>query len=177
MFPGFGAAHMRAMRNYSKLAVVTAMVHDETEGRVSATSDARPKIRYSMLESDRQQMAKGLVAGARILFAAGAREVTIPAIPPVTVKSAKELDALDTSFVQPFSVPITAVHPMGGMRMGEDPKSSAVKSTGEHHFVRGLFACDGGTFPTSIGGPPQIGIYSTALRIAGHAVEFANAKL
>ncbi len=177
MFPGFGAAHMRAMRNYSHLAVVTAMVHDETSGRVSATSDARPKIHYSMLESDRQQMAKGLVAGARILFAAGAREVTIPAIPPVTLKSAKELDSLDTSFVQPFSVPITAVHPMGGLRMGEDPRTSAVKSTGEHHLVRGLFACDGSVFPTSIGGPPQIGIYSTALRIAGHAVEYAKASL
>ena len=33
MLPGFGAAHMAAMRAYPNLAVLTAMVHDETERR------------------------------------------------------------------------------------------------------------------------------------------------
>ncbi|MGH7280010.1 MAG: GMC family oxidoreductase N-terminal domain-containing protein, partial [Polyangiaceae bacterium] len=80
MLPGFGASHMTAMRTYSNLAVLTAMVHDETEGRVGAGHDGRPKISYSMIESDRLQLARGLVACARLLFAAGAREVTIPAI-------------------------------------------------------------------------------------------------
>lgn len=174
MLPGFGAAHMSAMRTYSNLGVLTAMVHDETQGRVSAAHDGRPKISYSMIESDRQQLAKGLVACARLLFAAGAREVTIPAIPPIRLKNKADLDSLDLSQIRPHSVPLTAVHPMGGMRMGEDPKTSAVKSTGEHHHVRGLFACDGGLFPTSIGGPPQIGIYSTALRISKHVIERAR---
>jgi choline dehydrogenase-like flavoprotein len=172
--PGFGAAHMAQMRNYDHLAVLTAMVHDETSGRVSATHDARPKIHYSMSEADRAQLAKGLVACARLLFAAGAREVTIPAIPPIRLKNAGEIASLDLGLLRPHSVPITAVHPMGGMRMGEDPRVSAVKSTGEHHHVRGLFACDGGLFPTSIGGPPQIGIYASALRVAAYIVERAR---
>ncbi|MGH7330780.1 MAG: GMC family oxidoreductase, partial [Polyangiaceae bacterium] len=174
MLPGFGASHMTAMRTYSNLAVLTAMVHDETEGRVGAGHDGRPKISYSMIESDRLQLARGLVACARLLFAAGAREVTIPAIPPIRLKNKADLDSLDLSRIRPHSVPLTAVHPMGGMCMGENPRASAVKSTGEHHHVRGLFACDGGVFPTSIGGPPQIGIYATALRIARHVVERAR---
>jgi choline dehydrogenase-like flavoprotein len=128
-----------------------------------------------MTERDRGQLAKGLVACARLLLAAGAVEVTIPAIPPVRVTRASELDSIDTSVLRPHSVPLTAVHPMGSLRMGEDPRASVVRSTGEHHQVRGLFVSDGSLFPTSIGGPPQISIYAFALHLAPHVVERARA--
>lgn len=172
--PGFGAAHMTAMRNYGKLSVLTAMVHDETEGRVTVDDDGRAKLSYKMTDADRRQLAKGLVACARLLLAAGATEVTIPAIPPVRVKTNAELDALDTSFVRPHGVPITAVHPMGTMRMGDDPKTSVVASTGEHHFVKNLFVADGSLFPTSLGGPPQISIYAFALHVAPNVIAAAR---
>jgi choline dehydrogenase-like flavoprotein len=172
--PGFGAAHMTAMRAYPNLAVLTAMVHDETSGEVLAGDDGRPVLRYSLNEDDRRQLARGLAACARLLLAAGAREVTIPAIPPRRVTSMAELDALDLSFVRPHAVPLTAVHPMGTMRMGEDPRSAVVCSTGEHHQVRGLFVVDGSIFPTSLGGPPQISIYAFALHLAPHVVERAK---
>jgi choline dehydrogenase-like flavoprotein len=128
-----------------------------------------------MTDRDRAQLAKGLVACARLLLAAGAAEVTIPAIPPLRVTRAADLDALDTSNLRPHSVPLTAVHPMGSLRMGEDPKTSVVGSTGEHHQVRGLFVCDGSLFPTSIGAPPQISIYGFALHLAPHVVARARA--
>jgi choline dehydrogenase-like flavoprotein len=168
--PGFGASHMAAMRSYGKLAVLTPMVHDETSGTVRVGSDGRPIISYVMSDADRAQLAKGLVACARLLFAAGAREVTIPAVPPVRLASARDLDALDLRFVRPHAVPIAAVHPMGTMRLGEDPRSAVVKSTGEHHYVTGLFVADGSLFPTSIGGPPQISIYTFAYHLAKHVI-------
>ena len=168
--PGFGADHMRGMRQIGKLAVLVPMVHDETRGEVSIDSDGRPSIRYKMTEADRQQLAKGTVACARLLFAAGAREVTVPAVFPVRLTSAGALDALDTSFIRPHSVPLTAVHPMGTLRMGDDPAISVVDSTGEHHTVKGLFVADGSLFPTSLGGPPQISIYAFALHLAPHVV-------
>jgi choline dehydrogenase-like flavoprotein len=168
---GFGAAHMAAMRAYPNLAVLSAMVHDETSGEVLAGDDGRPIVRYAMTEADRRQLAKGLRACARILLAAGAREVVIPAIPPRRVRSAAELDALDLSFVRPHAVPLTAVHPMGTMCMGGDPRTAVVDSTGEHHQLRGLFVADGSLFPTSLGGPPQISIYAFALHLARHVVD------
>jgi choline dehydrogenase-like flavoprotein len=174
MLPGFGAAHMAAMRTYPNIAVLTAMVHDETSGEVLAGDDGRPVLRYAMTERDRVQLAKGLVACARILLAAGARQVTIPAIPPLRVASTAELDGLDLSVVRPHSVPLTAVHPMGTMRMGEDPRLSVVGSSGEHHQLRGLFVADGSLFPTSIGAPPQIGIYALSLHLAPRVVERAR---
>jgi len=118
---------------------------------------------------------RGLVACARLLLAAGARQVTIPAVSPIHLSSSAELDAVDGSLLRPHSVPLTAVHPMGTMAMGEDPKQSVVRSTGEHHQVRGLFVADGSLFPTSLGGPPQIGIYGFALHLSPHMVERARA--
>ncbi|WP_394839590.1 GMC family oxidoreductase [Pendulispora rubella] len=174
--PGFGASHMRAMRDYGKLAVLTALVHDETEGRVVLGAGDRPKIRYVMNDADRAQLGKGLVACARILFAAGARDVVIPAVFPHRMREPGELDRLDTGFVRPHELPLTAVHPMGTMRMGTDPKRSVVGPTGEHHHVRGLFVADGSLFPTSIGGPPQIGIYTLALHLAHHIIARARSS-
>jgi hypothetical protein len=172
--PGFGASHMGALRAYPRLAVLTAMVHDETSGEVDVDGDGRPVVRYSMNEPDRRQLGKGLVACARLLLAAGAVEVTIPAIPPLRFRNASELDRVDTSSLRPHSVPLTAVHPMGTLRMGEDPRTSVVRSTGEHHQVRGLFVADGSLFPTSIGGPPQISIYAFALHLAPHVIDRAR---
>jgi choline dehydrogenase-like flavoprotein len=168
--PGFGAGHMRAMREYPRLAVFTAMVHDETRGRVTL-DDGRAVLEYVMNEGDRAQMAKGLVACARLMFAAGAREVTIPAVPPARLRSVKELEALDMRFVRPHGVPMTAVHPMGTMRMGGERKRSVVGASGEHHYVKGLFVGDGGLFPTSLGGPPQISVYAFGLKVGRGAVE------
>lgn len=173
--PGFGAAHMRAMRQYGHLAVLTAMLHDESVGEVAVDEDGDAIIRYALVEADRVQLAKGLVACARLLFAAGAREVTIPAIPPVRLSSVEELEQLDLRFVRPHSVPMSAVHPMGTMCMGKDPRRSVVDSSGEHHHVRGLFVADGSLFPTSLGGPPQISIYAFALHVAPHIIARARA--
>jgi choline dehydrogenase-like flavoprotein len=167
---------MRAMREYSHLAVLTAMLHDESSGQVEVDEDGEPRIHYRLVERDRAALARGLVACARRHYAAGAREVPIPAIPPVRLRSPKDLDGLDTSFVRAHGVPMSAVHPMGTMRMGRDPRSSVVGSSGEHHQLRGLFVLDGSLFPTSIGGPPQISIYALSHHLAPHAIARARAR-
>lgn len=172
--PGFGPGHMRAMRDYGRLAVLTAMVHDETSGHVYLARDGRPALRYPMLESDSAQLALGLRGAAEILLAAGAREVLVPGIPPIRVTRKADLAAIDAGFARPHNLPLTAVHPMGTMRMGEDPRVSVVRSTGEHHHVKGLFVLDGGLFPTSLGGPPQVPIYATSLHLSRHVVEAAK---
>jgi choline dehydrogenase-like flavoprotein len=42
---------------------------------------------------------------------------------------------------------------------------------GQHHFVRGLYVADGGVFPSSIGGPPQLTIYTAGMKIGRHVAE------
>ena len=171
--PGFGAAHMTLLRRYAHMAVLTAMVHDETEGRVTL-EDGQPRLHYAIGEGDRAQLVRGLQACARILFAAGAREVVLATIPALRLKNAGESDRITTDLVGPHKLPLLSVHPMGTLPFGEDPKKSVVKSTAEHHRIRGLFVLDGSIFPTSIGVPPQISIYAFARHLAKHAVERAR---
>jgi choline dehydrogenase-like flavoprotein len=170
MMPGFGAAHMRLMRRYDRIAVLTAMLHDESSGTVGVTAAGRPTLDYRLNGADCMGLARGLAACARLLFAAGATEVLLPAMRPIAIKSLRELAAVDWSFVRPHALPLSAVHPMGSMRMGNDPKTSVVNCQGEHHSLRGLFVVDGSLFPTSIGAPPQISIYSFALHLAPHVI-------
>jgi len=90
------------------------------------------------------------------------------------VRSDRDLATIDAELGRPHRLPLTAVHPMGTLRMGEDPLRAVVRSTGEHHQVRGLFVADGSLFPTSLGGPPQISIYAFALHLAPHFVDAAR---
>jgi choline dehydrogenase-like flavoprotein len=171
--PGFGAAHMALLRRYAHMAVLTAMVHDETEGHVTL-EDGDPKLHYRIGEGDRDQLIGGLRACARILFAAGAREVVLASIPALRLTKPAEVDRITADVVGPHKIPLLSVHPMGTLCLGEDPKTSVVKSTGEHHAIRGLFVLDGSLFPTSIGVPPQISIYAFSRHLAKHAVERAR---
>ena len=174
MIPGFGSAHREWMLRYPRLAAFTAMLHDESSGRVLAQSDGRPRIEYELGASDRQQLARGVRACARLLLAAGAREVLVPSLPPIVLRSEADVEAIPDAVAEPHSLPIAAAHPMSTMPLGDDPRRAVVKSTGEHHQVRGLFVLDGSIFPTSLGVPPQISIYTFARHLSRFAAERAR---
>jgi choline dehydrogenase-like flavoprotein len=173
--PGFGAEHAALMRQYRHVAALTAMVHDETAGRVKVGRGGRITIDYSLDRADREQLALGLEAGAQLLLAAGAREVLVPyEVAPFTIRRPVDLGAVRARGVPRHSMPLTAVHPMGTLRMGDDPRRAVVSSRGEHHAVKGLFVADGSLFPTSIGVPPQISIHTFARHVAPQVVAAAK---
>jgi choline dehydrogenase-like flavoprotein len=163
--PGFGPDLMRSMRNYPNMAVLAAMVHDESEGTVYVSGE-RPRIAYRPSRPDREQLALGAREAARILFSAGAREVMIPAMPPIVLRELAEIDDITSDRFLPHDAALTAVHPMGSMRMGADPSTSATDGSGRLHALRDLYVMDGSVFPTSIGTPPQLSIYAFAMKNA-----------
>jgi choline dehydrogenase-like flavoprotein len=55
---------------------------------------------------------------------------------------------------------------MGGMRMGDDPATSATDGVGRYHQLDNLFVADGSVFPTSGAHNPTLTIMATALRNA-----------
>lgn len=170
MLPGFGGDHRAWMLQYPYVAALTAMVHDEGEGRVSLRSDGRPHIHYELGERDRQQLVLGATACARILLAAGARRVLVPSVPALVIERESELDRIG-AVLRPGSAPLSSVHPMGSMALGDDPRRAVVQSSGEHHQLQGLFVLDGSLFPTSLGVPPQLTIYTLARHLARHVIE------
>ncbi len=166
MLPGFGAAHTRLMRGYKHAAALIAMIHDHSSGRVLPSKGEHVQIHYRMDRADWAQIALGLKQGARIFLAAGAREVILPLNPMKTIRTERDIEALSVKDLRPFSPPLVAVHPMSTLWMGSDPRSSVVNPFGRHHQVRNLSVADGSLFPTSIGGPPQISIYTLGRHVA-----------
>ena len=163
--PGFGAAHMRLMRLYPRLAVLAAMLHDRSEGRVTV-SGGRPVVEYALDAGDQRALLKGMTACAEILLAAGARQVMVPFAEPLTLSSASELVRIAAHGYRPLDPLLTAVHPMGTLALGR-----VVDERGRWRGVDGVWVADGSLFPTSLGGPPQLSIYAAGHKVAGHIVE------
>lgn len=164
--PGFGREHGALMRMYPRVASIIAMLHDHSSGTVSPGRGEKVHISYRLTRADYEQMALGLREAARIFLAAGATRVMIPLAPPRWVTSEREIDRITVADLGPLSPAMVAVHPMSTLWMGKNPRRSVVNSQGEHHQVRGLFVADGSLFPTSIGGPPQIPIYTFGRHVA-----------
>ena len=104
---------------------------------------------------------------AELQFASGATSVrTIHELPVVMTGKVDEA-AIDNARWENGSVPISTAHQMGGCRMGDDPKSSVVRSTDLRcHTLDNLHVIDGSVFPTSLGVNPQQSIYGLARLVA-----------
>jgi len=171
MVPGWGAAHRSLMERYPRLAVFTPMIHDLSAGRVRPQGDLGLRIDYTPNAADRAEIAFGVAASARLLFAAGATSVFVPAGGLRELGPDDDLDALQEA-IAADPPELTAVHPMGSVPMGDDPKRAPVGSDGKHHHIAGLWVADGSLFPTSIGVPPQVSIYAMGLHV-GRAIASA----
>jgi choline dehydrogenase-like flavoprotein len=169
LMPGFGPSHGAWMRQYPHVAVLIAMLHDHQGGRVSPGAGEKVHMSYRMDGEAWGQIGLGLEGCARLLFAAGAREVLLPTAPARVLRSEAEVNGVRGLRLGANSPSLVAVHPMSTLWMGRDAATSVVDARGEHHRVRGLYVADGSLFPTSIGGPPQLPIYAFGRRV-GRAV-------
>jgi len=102
----------------------------------------RLKIRYSISKNTLAMMSHGMSKAKVILERAGAEEIHGSG-----------------------PVKFAGWHLTGTTRMGRDPLSSVVAPNGEFHDVPGLFAIDGGVFPTSSGVNPAATIQAVARKI------------
>ncbi len=161
ILPGFGSAHRELMHQYPHIVPISPMVHDQSCGRVSQDGEHRVKIDYELNAKDQAQLGLGLFESAKILFAAGARQVLIPFVSPILVSSVDELmmhrERLNHCLGE---TDIVSVHPMGSVWMGNSPESSCLDVTGRYHHLDNLFVADMSVYPTSIGVPPQISTYA-----------------
>ncbi len=143
MVPGHGAQHREWMTRYDHLASFSLMLHDEDSvGRVGPEGELGLSLDYEVGPRDRAQIAQGLRALLRLLFAAGARRVLVPSRPPIVLGPADPIEpALDALAAD--RIELTAAHPMATVPMGADPARAAVDDTGRHHHVPGLWVADG----------------------------------
>lgn len=171
MAPGFGPVHRRFMRQYRQMGALIVMLDEEASGQVSVKSNGRILVHHALNSHDKRQMLRGLECAAKILFAAGAKEVIVPHYQALSLTDLGQVNQIQERGLPDYDLALTGVHPMGTLRMGDDPGRAVVKSTGEHHRVKGLFVCDGSVFPTALGAPPQISIYSVSRHFSKFVIE------
>ena len=161
------------MDSYDRVANLTVIVIDSSEGRVSRSNSGRASIRYWLAQGDAERIHRGLVAGAEILRAAGARRIfpLSPRVPELADERA--FQRYRSLRATARDVLLTSVHPLGTCRMSRDRTEGVVGLDHETHDVPGLWVVDASSLPTTPGVNPQM----TVMALATRAAEKIHAKL
>ena len=154
------------MEKYRNTIRLITLIHDRNVGEV-AYKDGIKTIHYTVDDEDFEAMKEGLKTNARILLAAGARQVYVPTTLSKTIGSEDQVDAvIDELKNEKSRYPYVSFHPQGTCRMGADPKTTVVGPRGETHDVKNLYIVDASLLPTSIGYNPSETVYALASYIS-----------
>lgn len=167
-FPGFGASHRSIVSSFAHFGVTIILVKEiDSEGAVHGSDLGRPVISYDRGPRDTAYLRQALAEAARIQFAAGAKVVRTLHARPVVMNNPGEIDAaLARAGWGNNELSLYSAHPLGTVRMGDDPRGSVVNSHGKVHGADGVFVIDGSVLPSSLGVNPQITILSIATQNA-----------
>ena len=148
------------------VAVLGLLVSDTSSGRVRGLGPGRtPLMTYSLNRADASRVREGMLLAARVLFAAGAKEVRPLLHGAGRLRSPREAETCLRADRPASTLRLTAYHPMGTVRMGADP-GGLVDADGRVLGVDGLVVADAGVFPTSLAVNPQVTIMAFASRAA-----------
>ena len=92
--PSFGRGHKDLMRSYRGIAALLVLLHDQSSGRVTVNRRGEPVIRYRLNRADRGALIEGLIHGSKLLFAAGAKEITLPYTRRIVIKQESQLEVI-----------------------------------------------------------------------------------
>lgn len=164
--PGFGEVHKEVMSRVTRLGSFAATICEESTGTVRVGRRGRRSVRYRLREADRKRMLRAIGVTAELAFAAGAEEV-YPALRSVPrLSSPDEARALADARTPLRDFRLDGWHPIGTVRMSDDPRRGATDSSGRLHGLRDLYVADASVFPGSTGPNPQLTVMALALRIA-----------
>jgi choline dehydrogenase-like flavoprotein len=163
LLPGFGAELVKELEDADHLATLGAMVADQPSGRVIGRR--RALTVYVLSRDDGRRLIKAIGVMGRVMFAAGAIEVTtgIPGHMRVRDEAGLE-EALGAA--DPRSLHLAAFHPVGTAAAGADP---AIHPVDEHGALRGserVWVTDASVLPTCPTVNPQVTVMAMALAIA-----------
>lgn len=178
--PGFGEGHRTLMELAPKIGAVTSWIDERFAGTVALGADGQPLWDFPIVGEDAEKFRRSITLHARILLAAGAREVIIPDktmrrvdgrwVVGARIKDEREIDEVVAGVdLSPGSIFYAAPHPAGAARMGGSAETSVVNSDGEVWSTPGLYVADPSAFPTVVSVDPSESImawsYVTAQRM------------
>jgi hypothetical protein len=167
-FTQFGPRLIHVLENYQKMGCFGFMIEDTSRGRVRPGPGGRPLITYWLNHHDVARIKRGLEILARVYFAGGAHTV-LPLVHGFDeLRSLDDLERFRRAKVTARDFELTAYHPLGTARMGQDPHRSVVGPDFQVHDTPGLYISDGSVLPSSPAVNPQLTIMAMATRAAEH---------
>ncbi|MDQ5822396.1 MAG: GMC family oxidoreductase N-terminal domain-containing protein [Actinomycetota bacterium] len=156
--------HLAAMRALPRTNVITVQIRDRDGGEVKMGRSGT-SIRYRVSKRDAAHVRAGIHGGARILHAAGAREVfTAHTVLCRTSGDPSELARqTDAAGYGSGECGYGTVHMMGTARMGAGADTAACDPEGRLYGVRGVVVCDGSALPSASRVNPMVTIEATSL--------------
>ncbi|MDI1302866.1 MAG: GMC family oxidoreductase [bacterium] len=152
---GEGDAHVRFMEEYKNFAALNVFVHDHGQGYVHWVGDpytGEKRVEWNLSRDEFDDFKAALKSAGRVMFAAGAVKVHLPAYDLVSANNVFELDKavdrIEYGSLGLYTLRMLAYEPQGTCRMGKDPFTSVVNPYGETHEVKGLFITDASILPT-----------------------------
>lgn len=161
--PGWGGMYKDLMSRYHNMAMWGVMVRAKGEGRVATGFGSSPRIFYRLHDDDLELMKRALRLVTEVAFEAGA-EYVVPGVRgvPKVIRTLKEADQLLSHPLHPTDMMMIGNHPLGTMRMADEPSISVVDANCESHFVKNLHVIDASIFPTNLGVNPMWSIMAFA---------------
>jgi choline dehydrogenase-like flavoprotein len=149
ILPEMGSVGLERMKHYQNLAASLLLLPDAPQGSIRVENNGRLRVDYSLDDEQRVRFRAAVKAVSRVYFAAGAKEVYVPTIPPVSLKSEAELAKVDAIPFKSASAPFLSAHQQGGVRFSGDEKSGGANPDGLVYGTKNLYVFDSSGFPSS----------------------------
>lgn len=175
---GEGDDHIRFMENYKYYAALNVFVHDHGQGYVHWVGDpykGEKRLEWNLSREEFDSFRDGLKHAGRIMFAAGAEKVHLPAYNLTAANNVFELDKavdkIEYGALGLYTLRMLAYEPQGTCRMGRDPFDSVVNPWGECHDVKGLFITDASIIPSETTTHVHLTVCALASYIVDNIIE------
>jgi choline dehydrogenase-like flavoprotein len=169
--PASGHQLKEYMSEYNKMAGFGIMVTDSSSGRIIKGVNDSPFVLYNLNREDTDKFIKGIEISCKVYLKEGARKILLPIHGIKPIENENDLKALRSKKIVPGDLELSAFHPLGTCRMGDDPKKSVVNPFLETHDVKGLFIADASVFASGLGVNPQISIMGFSIWAAMNIIK------
>jgi choline dehydrogenase-like flavoprotein len=150
-----------------RVSGIGILLRDRSHGRVRAGRNGRLRVSYHLGADDLRRIRIGVEGAARILEAAGAREIGSAHARRLTYvpgerRRERFLADVDREGFAPGRCTFFAFHLMGSARVGANPVGSVCNWDGETWEAPGLYVMDASSFPSASGVNPMLTIEAIA---------------
>ncbi len=169
--PGYGTHLQGRLAQAANTATLGAMIGDSPSGRVLGSR--WPLVSYRLSGEDGRRLVAAVGAMARVMLAAGAREVELGG-GAAPVRSEAEIERALTR-LDVRRLRLAAFHPTGSAAAGSNPAVHPVDPEGRLRGADGVWIADGSILPSCPGVNPQISIMAVTAGVGEAAAQSASA--